>query len=308
MLQSSLALRWALSVALASISICATATAAVQDLHGCLQGTQVVPPNTSSGTGTALVTLDTVAHTLTYEIHFTGGSGTGLPGTETAAHIHGPALPGANGPVMFTLPLGSGITGSFATTAAQESDILAGLTYVSVYSTTFPFPVGELRGQLKPVVDPGASFCFGDGTGAPCPCGNSGSAGQGCQNSAGTGGALLTESGGVLVVSGIQPFSPITHVYMQGDMLLGGGVTFGDGLRCIGGCLLRLVVKVTSGGTSIYPDPVAGEPSIPARSAELGHTIAAGGMRYYMVYYRDPATTWCPPATYNASNAVRILW
>src|SRR5689334_2034118 len=39
------------------------------------------------------------------------------------------------------------------------------------------------------------SGCEGDGSLAPCPCANNGQSGHGCQNSAGTGGALLTASG-----------------------------------------------------------------------------------------------------------------
>ena len=48
------------------------------------------------------------------------------------------------------------------------------------------------------------SFCFGDGTLATaCPCGNVGLAGRGCQNSASTGGALLSASGWVLPDSAV---------------------------------------------------------------------------------------------------------
>src|SRR5258705_3596873 len=44
-------------------------------------------------------------------------------------------------------------------------------------------------------VSPYRPFCFGDGSGQACPCGNSGSSGHGCQDSNGTGGALLSASG-----------------------------------------------------------------------------------------------------------------
>ncbi len=50
-------------------------------------------------------------------------------------------------------------------------------------------------GTIVPV-DSGTPFCFGDGTQSlACPCGNTGIAGHGCDNSSATGGALLTSSG-----------------------------------------------------------------------------------------------------------------
>jgi hypothetical protein len=42
---------------------------------------------------------------------------------------------------------------------------------------------------------PTSPFCFGDGTGGACPCGNSGAPGNGCDNSHATGGAALSSFG-----------------------------------------------------------------------------------------------------------------
>jgi hypothetical protein len=157
-------------------------------------------------------------------------------------------------------------------------------------------------------------MCFGDGTSAACPCGNSGSTGHGCDNSAATGGALLTASGTpkisndtlVLTSSGERPTS--LSVVLQGDDQIS-PVIFGDGRRCTGGSLKRLYVKAASGGTVTAPGP--GDASITSRSTALGDTIPAGGSRFIQVYYRDPDPSFCPGptgGTFNVSNGLRIIW
>jgi hypothetical protein len=158
---------------------------------------------------------------------------------------------------------------------------------------------------------PGSPFCFGDGTLAtPCPCGNLGSTGHGCENSSSTGGAELGSSGTispdtvVLAVSGER--SAAFTIFLQGDANTSTGLIFGDGLRCADGTLVRLYVKHAASGAVSAPQ--GGDLSITARSAALGHPIAPGASRFYQTYYRDPVASFCPPATFNASNAVQINW
>jgi choice-of-anchor B domain-containing protein len=168
------------------------------------------------------------------------------------------------------------------------------------------------------VVDPTCSgiqtFCFGDGTGAPCPCGNSGSPGQGCENSSFTGGALLTSTGNpslsadtlVLTSSGERPAA--FSIFLQGDLDISPS-PYGDGLRCTGGNLKRLYMRNASGGTVTAPQ--GGDLSMSARSAALGDPIPANGMRSYQVYYRDPIPSFCPNppgSTFNISNGMRVAW
>jgi Tol biopolymer transport system component len=158
------------------------------------------------------------------------------------------------------------------------------------------------------------AFCFGDGTQAsPCPCGNDGSAGRGCDNSAATGGALLAltaiadPDSASLTASALGSSS--LAIFLQGDALLGPAVAFGDGLRCAGGTLKRLYAKNPQGGSVHAPQP--GDLPLGVRSAQLGDALATGSTRIYQAWYRDSAASFCPaPAgdLFNASNAVRVDW
>lgn len=72
----------------------------------------------------------------------------GLNGTETYSHVCGPAMMGANGPVIFDLPTSRREVGSFGPLTAQhEADLPAGFWHVVVCSTGFPG--GEVRGQIE---------------------------------------------------------------------------------------------------------------------------------------------------------------
>ena len=107
-----------------------------------IDGGQEVPGNASTGAGIGLFSIDQSTKTLGYDIRMTG-----LVGAETAAHIHGPAAPGANAGVLVGLPLGARKLGTWTYPAAAEPHIESGLTYVNVHSTVFAG--GELRGQIQ---------------------------------------------------------------------------------------------------------------------------------------------------------------
>ncbi len=158
---------------------------------------------------------------------------------------------------------------------------------------------------------PSTPFCFGDGTSSACPCGNSGSAGHGCQNSAGTGGARLTMSGIAGLSADTVRFTSSGELPSALSILLQGStaiapVHFGDGLRCAGGMLKRLYAKNASAGVVVVPQ--SGDLSVSVRSTRLGDPIVQGATRNYQMYYRDPSAGFCPAGTSNASNAVAVVW
>ncbi len=101
-----------------------------------------VPPNASSGSGTARVELD--GNVIKWNVTYSGTTG-----PLTAGHFHGPAQPGANAGVVvpFAGPLASPIVGSATLTPAQADQVKAGLWYVNLH--TAANPGGELRGQVK---------------------------------------------------------------------------------------------------------------------------------------------------------------
>jgi len=154
------------------------------------------------------------------------------------------------------------------------------------------------------------SMCFGDGTFAPCPCANYGASEHGCSNSASSQGAHLTSTGTLspdtLVLQ--SAFEPATSpsLFLQASSLAPVQAAFGDGILCLGGQILRMYVKTASGGVAQAPAPT--DPSITQRSSALGDPLAPGSVRLYQVFYRDPASGWCAPNTFNLSNGLRVVW
>ena len=159
-------------------------------------------------------------------------------------------------------------------------------------------------------------FCFGDGTGSPCPCANNGLPGRGCENhGSATGGAMLSATGLPLLASDTislnatgENASALT-VFWTGDTLSSpAGVAHGAGLRCVSG-LKRLYNGNASGGTIVRP--AMGDASVSARSAAVGAPISPGETRYYFTIYRDPqAAGPCgnTASTINLSSSVGVQW
>jgi hypothetical protein len=155
----------------------------------------------------------------------------------------------------------------------------------------------------------GTPFCFGDGSGTACPARNAGAPGHGCDNAAGTGGALLYTSGAARVSNDTLtldvkdlPRSTLI-VFLQGTATLdrGFGVPFSNGLACLDGNVTVLGVRAPAQGTVQYPN--WGEDKV----SVIGLIPPGGGTRYYQVWYRDNF----PPMTYqsyNSSNGVSVNW
>ena len=153
------------------------------------------------------------------------------------------------------------------------------------------------------------AYCFGDGTGTACPCGNNSAVGdrEGCLSSLGTGGRLN--------VSGIARITNDTFklsgsrmgaspaLYFQAATQLNGGLgnAFGDGLRCAGGATIRLAVKVnTPAGESSYP-------GISDLTVSVKGGAISGSSLNYQTWYRDSAS-FCSASTFNLTNAYNIVW
>lgn len=164
-------------IAVLACALTLSSHAAILRFHAFLDGPSENPPVASPGTGTALVTWDTVALTYSVDASFQG-----LVGTTTVAHIHCCVdAPGTVGvatmpgtfpgfPVgvtsgtysnTFDLTLATTFTGGFlgangGTPAGASAALLQALqdgrAYFNVHSTFVPS--GEIRGFLQPVPEP----------------------------------------------------------------------------------------------------------------------------------------------------------
>ncbi len=147
----------------------------------------------------------------------------------------------------------------------------------------------------------GVPYCFGDGTGTACPCGNNGAAGSGCANSTGNG-ALLYNLGGVSVGANDtalwtvrMPNNKFGLVYM-GTQNVNAGLPFGDGLRCVKGFIKRFNIRNT-GTTGSY--------SLIGPAGSSNGLINAGLTWYFQSWYRDSVFGACT-GPYNLSNALQL--
>lgn len=121
------------------------AQALATSFNSTLSGAAEVPPVTTMGTGTVTADLDPETKVLRWKISYSG-----LSGPVTAAHIHGPALPGQNATVLmrFKSPFDSPFEGQTTLTEAQVQELMAGKWYVNLH--TAANPDGEIRAQLTP--------------------------------------------------------------------------------------------------------------------------------------------------------------
>lgn len=149
----------ALAVAVA-VSLSAAADAVTINLVANMDGAQAnAGAGTGSpGTGTGTITLDTVTNALTWSITWSG-----LIGTPTLMHFHGPALPNQNAGVQVgTGVVGPPVVGNAVLNNTQEADLLAGLWYLNLHTTAFGG--GEIRGQVL-IPEPSTLVLFVGGLG-----------------------------------------------------------------------------------------------------------------------------------------------
>ena len=146
----------------------------------------------------------------------------------------------------------------------------------------------------------GTAYCFGDGTGPVCPCGNNSSEESGCVNSSGLG-AILSADGDATVgadslVLRIEQAPAATPGLFFSAPNPSGGSLFGDGELCVSGPILRLQVAFTDAAGSA------------ASTASLStiEGLAGGELRHYQYWYRDVAGP-CSQG-FNTSNGLAIQW
>ncbi len=280
---------------------------AIQEFDVAPFTTQPLVSATLSGTVFVNNAFDNGVRTFAFRLYAGDGLGTlgdyQVPATQVGTGSYHP-------------PAQSSFTYSFDVTSAVQSLISGGATWIGLRveatsSPNFPNVLDGATSKLAVVVSPttGVPFCFGDGSATACPCGNASAPGAnlGCLNSLGLGGrvsatGIASVTADSLVLQGSNmPSAPA--LYFQGSTPQNGGAgnVFGDGLRCVGGTVIRLGTKTNVGGASQYPG--AGDPSVSVR----GLIPAGGGAYHYQVWYRN-AADFCTPSTFNLTNGLTVLW
>ena len=169
------------SAMIACALACASAAQATITVYNAtLTGPNESPPNGSPGIGTAVVTIDDVAKTMTVSVSFSGltsptiashiHAATAAPGTGTAgvatmvpAFTNFPlgVTSGSMQPTLFDLLAASSYNPAYITAnggtpataaAALISAIASGRAYFNIHTTQFPG--GEIRGFLATVPEP----------------------------------------------------------------------------------------------------------------------------------------------------------
>lgn len=168
------------------------------------------------------------------------------------------------------------------------------------------------NGMLDSCEPAGTPYCFGDGTGAACPCdpGQAGPAGGGCLNAGGNGGRLravgnaqISLDSVTMHASGMDAGSFGLLFQGTAQQAAGQGSPFGDGLLCVNGTITRLIVRLAATGSLDYGRAVSGDPAL----STLGNVPVGGATLHYQVWYRDSAA-FCTAFTYNLTNGVSVAW
>jgi hypothetical protein len=195
---------------------------------------------------------------------------------------------------------GQYVIGTFTRTSAEPLWLLIEGTHPLATNNLLPhlnsFQIRELPSYT--------SYCFGDGSGTACPCGNPGALGEGCANSSG-GGAVLNASGSPSVAADDLAFSGTQFVAGQPGLLFsannaingGAGVLFGDGLRCAGGFIQRLGVVAADG---------SGNMSWGSGFAAAGGWTS-GDTRRFQGWYRDPSASPCGSG-FNLTQGIEVTF
>ena len=119
---------------------------ATYKISGDASGSQEVPVISTAAAGTLTGNYDSGTNILDYTITWTG-----LSGNVNDAHLHGPAVAGANAGVIHPLTITTNgttgiISGTVTLADSTEAHLLGGKLYYNLHTTLNPS--GEIRGQI----------------------------------------------------------------------------------------------------------------------------------------------------------------
>ena len=155
--------------------------------------------------------------------------------------------------------------------------------------------------DFPPASNTGNAFCFGDGSGAACPCSANGNVGEGCANSGGSG-ATLGVTGQAYAFNGNFAFEVNGVPGNKPGLLLKANnqvaLPAGDGILCVAGGSNRSHIQVTAAGSTTFTD---------FDGASLPATGGFGVTSNWQFWYRDPANV-CSGAGFNFTNAWTVMF
>ena len=191
------------------------------------------------------------------------------------------------------------------------------MDFSCVSGTSYLIQVGHFPGTsgttgnvtiTQTVPCPADTYCYGDGSGTACPCGNSGGACAGCANSDGTGATLsvagtpsLTADSIVLTADGLVSNLPCLFFSGTNQVNTGNGIAFGDGLRCAGNAAVRIEVSAADVNGSC-----SSSVEVSTNGQAYGNTLSAGEVVNYQCWYRD--NTGVCGNSHNLSNGLTLTW
>jgi len=210
-------------------------------------------------------------------------------------------------PDDFRMVLNSYLPAATGNTGDRDSRNLSPAGTVAV-ETTFNEEVRALIQEPLSLfasfqLGPGIAYCFGNGSGTSCPCGNPGGSVGGCANSSGQG-AVFQGTGSIRISEDSLAFTmraaPANAFSLLFEGTLapngGAGLPFSDGLICAGGTTNRLQgAQANANGIAKYGPGLAA----------AGHWTA-GSTWNFQVWYRD-TTGPCGQGS-NLSNGYRVTF
>lgn len=271
----------------------------------------------NSGIGGAQNSANQTNVPVTYSIVMNGGTGTGNSGADPQF------ADAANDDYSLS-------ASSPAIDAGNNAGVAAGLLLDVAGNPRFAdvAAVADTGAGTAPIVDMGAfeasdspftPYCFGDGSGTQCPCGNNSSAGHpgGCAHQDGDG-AILTASGVPSVAADTLRFDLTSGAFNTFALLVSGvnqlpqmggcigcGLLAADGLRCAGGNFLR------HGSRAIGPVGETfnpwGPPAGPAGGLIAANGFTAGQTRNFFAFFRTDQMQSCGNGQ-NSTNGVSVTF
>ena len=195
----------------------------------------------------------------------------------------------------------------------------SGVRFASTGGQTYYVQVGGYgasdsgTGELAVIEMTGTAFCNANGVDAtPCPCGNDNDDfifEAGCANPATQGAVLLAEGaptagGNDLSLVSVRLVPNLPVLFFQGENAINGGmgVTFGDGLRCVGLNVKRLIILNSDADGSVNSQNDGG------LDVAVKGGVVAGDTRHYQAWYRQGSAGGPCGNSHNLTNGVTITW